>query len=386
MKNNFLNLHEVFLIVSIIESLFLSAFFKLMPSAQKQARSILAFFFLLVAGTLASTLVIWNSYLQTLPIADSIVAPLVVSACLLLQGPTLFCYLRSLSHRINLWQWQNLIHLVPALLAVTVIAVFQVTVQDWLPWQWTSIPAHQYAVVRFVWALVKCAPLIYVLACFYAEYRLRREMKNHYSSISSRELLAADIVLGGFFIHWLWSFVGYFLGGYLSGEANDLVGTLNNYLTAILLNTLFIFGLLNTRQLLNVAPVEEGDTKPAEASLPEEKIAAIEKGITDKKLYLESNINLERFAEQVGLKPRDVSTIINAHYHSNFFEFINGYRVEEAKRLLLAKDSRDTVLDIIYKSGFNSQSAFHRFFKRIAGVTPSEYRNQHRANLQEQKG
>jgi AraC-like DNA-binding protein len=37
-------------------------------------------------------------------------------------------------------------------------------------------------------------------------------------------------------------------------------------------------------------------------------------------------------------------------------------------------DTRDTILDIVYKSGFNSQSAFHRFFKRLVGMTPSEYR------------
>ncbi len=68
-----------------------------------------------------------------------------------------------------------------------------------------------------------------------------------------------------------------------------------------------------------------------------------------------------------------------SHYHSNFFEFINGYRIEEAKRLLLADEAKDdTILDIIYKSGFNSQSAFHRFFKRIVGMTPSEFRNRQR--------
>lgn len=36
----------------------------------------------------------------------------------------------------------------------------------------------------------------------------------------------------------------------------------------------------------------------------------------------------------------------------------------------------DSVMDVLYKSGFNSQSAFHRFFKRLVGVTPSQYRQQ----------
>ena len=61
----------------------------------------------------------------------------------------------------------------------------------------------------------------------------------------------------------------------------------------------------------------------------------------------------------------------------NFFEFINRYRVEEAKRLLASVDFKDeTILELIYKSGFNSPSAFHRFFKRIVGLTPTEYRKQ----------
>jgi AraC-like DNA-binding protein len=146
----------------------------------------------------------------------------------------------------------------------------------------------------------------------------------------------------------------------------------------VLVNILCAFGLKNTRQLLQVTPVEEV-VKAAEVPQLDEKIKAIEHAIHEQKLYLESQINLERFSEQIGLRARDVSAIINSHYNSNFFEFINGYRIEEAKRLLISDDGKeDTILDIIYKSGFNSQSAFHRFFKRISGMTPSEYRSQHR--------
>ncbi|RYY04486.1 MAG: AraC family transcriptional regulator [Gammaproteobacteria bacterium] len=378
MKNTFLNLHEVILVLTFVETLFLCAFFKFMPSKQVQSRNFLALFFSLVAGTLITTLITWNSSLQTLAIANWSVVPLVLSVCLLLQGPCLYFYLRSLSEPIVIKRWINLVHLLPALLAASLILIFRVDVTEWLPWNWAKLASEDRAAVKFIWAIVRCAPLIYVLACLWVEFRLRQRQKQVYSIIPNTELRWAEIVLGGFFIHWLWSFAGYMLGGYLSGDMNDLVGTLNNYFTVILVNVLFIFGLVNTRQLLHIEPAVEV-VKPAEISQLDEKIRAIERAIHQQKLYLESNINLERFAEQIGVRAREVSTIINSHYQSNFFEFINGYRVEEAKRLLVADVNKDdTILDIIYKSGFNSQSAFHRFFKRIVGVTPSEYRNNDR--------
>jgi len=378
MNDHFLNLHEVILIVTIVETLFLAIYFKFVPGKQAQARSILACFFLLVAGTLMTTLITWNVYLQSMAIAHWSFIPLILSCCLLLQGPTLFVYLRALSQPIDIWRWKNAIHLFPALFVSGVVVVFNIRVIDWLPWNWPQLSWVDRSAVKLIWAIVRCTPLVYVFACFYAEYRLRQQQKQVYSMISADELRWAEIVLGGFFIHWLWSFVGYFIGEYLSGEMNGLIGTLNNYLTVILVNVLFAFGLLNSRQQIISAPVEE-NTKAADVTQLDEKVRAIEKAIHERKIYLESQINLERFAEQIGLRARDVSSIINSHYHSNFFEFINGYRIEEAKRLLHSIEHKDdTILDIIYKSGFNSQSAFHRFFKRLVGVTPSEYRHQQR--------
>jgi AraC-like DNA-binding protein len=265
-------------------------------------------------------------------------------------------------------------------LAVGGIVVYDLSIQDWLPWHWAALPAADRAALAFVLFLIKCSPLVYVLACFYTEYRLRKQLKQMYSSIAERELRLADWVLVGFFIHWFWSFVAYFLGGYVSPETNDMLGVTNNYLTVLLINGLFLFGWRNTRELLQqdlIEPVEEGKDRLQEMPQVDEKLQAVERGIAVQQLHLESQINLERFAEQVGIKPRELSTIINDHYQQNFFEFINSQRVEEAKRLLAAPEcAGDTVLDILYKSGFNSQSAFHRFFKRMVGMTPSEYRKQ----------
>ncbi|RYZ93669.1 MAG: AraC family transcriptional regulator, partial [Moraxellaceae bacterium] len=93
--------------------------------------------------------------------------------------------------------------------------------------------------------------------------------------------------------------------------------------------------------------------------------------------YLNSDINLNIFSEHINMKPREVSNIINSYYGVNFFEFINRFRIEEAKRLLMIENSGDSILDILYKSGFNSPSAFHRIFKRYEGITPSIYRDKH---------
>ena len=92
-------------------------------------------------------------------------------------------------------------------------------------------------------------------------------------------------------------------------------------------------------------------------------------------MFLKHNLNIEEFSKRIDLPVKEVSAVINKHYGTNFFEFMNTYRVEEAKRLLSDEKHADmTVLDVLLQSGFNSKSAFHRFFNRLVGVSPTEFR------------
>lgn len=378
LKSTFLNLHDVILVFTIIEIPFLCALLNLLPSKNEQSRNILIFFFLLIAGTLATTLVIWNTFLQLQPIAVWDGIPFIFSGCVLLQGPSLYFYLRSLSNHIQFTSWRTLVHLIPTIAVCGLIVIFDINVMDWRPESWPNLKDGERAAVKFILAVIKCSPLIYVIASFYAQYQLRKELQEMSVAVSSVELRWADIILIGFLAQWLWSFVVYFLSDYVSYGMSDLLGLVNNYLLVVLVNTLFFLGISNTRALMS-APAEV-EVKPVDVPRMDEKVLAVERGISDK-LYLDSQINLERFAEHVGLRPREVSTVLNTYYESNFFEFINGYRVEEAKRLLSTPENKSTTIqDIIYKSGFNSQSAFHRFFKRNVGQTPSEYRSHARDN------
>ena len=80
-------------------------------------------------------------------------------------------------------------------------------------------------------------------------------------------------------------------------------------------------------------------------------------------------------AGKISISPRYLSDLINRSFNQNFFDFINTYRIEEAKKMLTHDTGgRRTVLEVLYDSGFNSKSAFNNAFKKYTGITPTEYR------------
>ncbi|TGK20690.1 AraC family transcriptional regulator [Leptospira fluminis] len=91
------------------------------------------------------------------------------------------------------------------------------------------------------------------------------------------------------------------------------------------------------------------------------------------KAYREEALKIQDLAQRLLLTPHQLSRILNETYGKNFNEFVNGFRIEEAKVLLLEDEER-TVLSIGYEVGFNSKSTFNAQFLKISGKTPQEWR------------
>jgi AraC-like DNA-binding protein len=92
------------------------------------------------------------------------------------------------------------------------------------------------------------------------------------------------------------------------------------------------------------------------------------------KLFLDNDLSLPTVAEKLGISIHEASFLINETAKDNFYNFINKYRVEEAKRLLAsAKMDELNILGIAFASGFNSKTTFNTTFKRIVGISPSQY-------------
>lgn len=86
-----------------------------------------------------------------------------------------------------------------------------------------------------------------------------------------------------------------------------------------------------------------------------------------------SNIDTTSIATNTGLAYSSIGRIVKNKTGKNVLDYINGLRVEEAKRLL--RQTNMNVMDIALSVGYNNDQSFQRFFKKFEGVTPGEFRN-----------
>lgn len=130
-------------------------------------------------------------------------------------------------------------------------------------------------------------------------------------------------------------------------------------------------------QTLIVETVSE-KKKYAKSGLNEEAAKDLHKRLgmlmASEKLYKEPTLNLTDLATRLSIHPNYLSQVINDMEGVNFYDYINTLRIEEFKRLVsLPENKKYTFLALAYECGFNSKSAFNRFFKKTTDLSPSEY-------------
>ena len=98
--------------------------------------------------------------------------------------------------------------------------------------------------------------------------------------------------------------------------------------------------------------------------------------MAEQKIYTDTELSLESLARELGAKRYYVSTAIHRCTSKSFSVFVNEYRIKEAIRLLSEKESYKFSIDsIAFDAGFNSRTNFYRVFKKLTGISPTEFRN-----------
>jgi AraC-like DNA-binding protein len=111
-----------------------------------------------------------------------------------------------------------------------------------------------------------------------------------------------------------------------------------------------------------------------EESLYEKIIQKAKSYIESNELYKKEKLTLVVLSKSIDTNPKYLSQAINHHLKLSFVDFINDYRVEEAKNQMLNyKNSLLTLEAIGQMAGFKSKSAFFRAFKKTMNVTPNQF-------------
>ena len=128
-------------------------------------------------------------------------------------------------------------------------------------------------------------------------------------------------------------------------------------------------------QIVKTANTLSDDEKGALEALASQ----IEDAMQIHQLYLNPDLNINTLATFIGASPKATSQAINQVMSNNFSGYINYHRIEEAKVQLKDKQHPNlTIKEVMYDVGFNSRSVFNTVFKKQTGLTPSEYKKQHK--------
>jgi AraC-like DNA-binding protein len=96
--------------------------------------------------------------------------------------------------------------------------------------------------------------------------------------------------------------------------------------------------------------------------------------------WLDSELNLQDLAERAGMSRHTLTEVLNRACGMNFYDYVNGWRIDEFKRRVSLPESDSfTLLAIAFDSGFNSKGTFNAAFLKSAGMTPSAWRKANRA-------
>ncbi|WP_208686185.1 helix-turn-helix domain-containing protein [Flavobacterium sp. SLB02] len=201
---------------------------------------------------------------------------------------------------------------------------------------------------------------IFIVLSIYESRQIFKKLLNNRNQISYHETWILSVIIGVFAI-WL----SYTLAKYTSYISGSLAFSFSFYISFLLLY------YIKNKTLISSNNKEKYINKIDENVVKEiqEQINTL---FETRKIYTNPELTLSILAKELNIRPQLLSQFINDNLNKSFTQFINEYRIDEAKRLL--KESTQFKIDAVgFESGFNSTSTFYSSFKKITGTTPSNY-------------
>ena len=292
---------------------------------------------------------------------------------ILMYGPALYLYVKSITNPEQITKRQ-FIHFLPFFIFLVYLSItFYLKPAGIKQDIYSSGEIINIIHQPLLHLFTKIQIILYVLACLRLIHHYQIELKENYSSTKSQSLA------------WLKSFIYfYIIASILSFTLSlhlSIVPSLHHYVYFLMLIAFFLFfnfivynALIHPEIFhISVSGKYQGSTLSRETRARYSD--KVKQYMISHKPYLNSNLKIDDLARELSMPSWHLSQVLNQEFKQSFFDFINSYRINEAKQLLTSSgQSGQTILEILYQVGFNTKASFNKAFKKHVGITPSDYK------------
>ncbi|MBU1436740.1 MAG: helix-turn-helix domain-containing protein [Gammaproteobacteria bacterium] len=269
-----------------------------------------------------------------------------LSACFLI-GPLLFCYCLHFIGKFHQSPLHRLHLIIPLLLLILVggIYPYHLNLQLW--------NGPLYKIINYTW-------LAYTLLSVVLLWP--KIVSLNLSNLRQHpDLLVVFCVVSGSGLIWC----AYHFGTYTSYISGALT-----YSFLLCVGALTVFLHLQQKKT-NI--VGRYANKKISADTAEPLIVELEQFMQTQQVYLDANLVMPKLAKMLGWPTPKLSQLLNDNLKQSFNDFVNSYRIEHAKTLLLGEASMK-MDDLAESAGFNSLSTFYAAFKKHTQLTPAKFK------------
>ena len=265
----------------------------------------------------------------------------------LLIGPLLFCYILSVTKPNSFWvkYWKQHI-LFWVLIIIGLMILF---------------PFSNYNELnkKIILPIINSQWLFYII--FSGIYIKTNSISQKCNPLKHKWLLVLLIAILIIWIFYTFIAFNYFVSG--------------SIVFSILFYSFFLFFLFKKKITSKVFQKTNQRNTITTNEMTDDLVGKLNIIMINEKLFTNPNLKSSDVAVKLDISTHELSKLINDNIYKNFTDFINEYRIEEAKQLIEA-NSIYTIEAIGNQSGFNSKSAFYKAFKKFTNVTPAKYKSQ----------
>lgn len=208
--------------------------------------------------------------------------------------------------------------------------------------------------------------------------RYNNRIANFYSNLENKTIVWVKLLLISFVVTSIMSVVFNIIGKVVFVD-NLLLLLIPSSIFSVLLFTIGLQGFMQNYTVLDLEMDEQqhqrSELKKFNTTVLKENLLYL---FESEFLYKQPDLKITHISAALQTNRTYISNLINNEFSCTFSEFVNQYRLVEAKRLLLEESTKMYSLDYVSeKSGFGSLSTFIRVFKETEGITPGRFRDIH---------